>query len=1012
CNGDSNGTIDITASGGLPLYTYDWLHILGPINPEDLTGLAPGNYTAIVTDANLCTDTIFATIIDPPVMAPSALPTDVSCNGGNDGSIDLTPVGGVSPSTYVWSNASTNEDLTGLVPGTYTVTVTDAHGCTETTSATINEPAAIGLTESHTDVSCNAGSDGAIDITPSGGTTPYIYSWSHGVTTEDASGIAAGTYTVTVTDAGTCTVTISATLTEPTVLIVTETHVDVSCNGGGDGSINISPSGGTAAYSYLWSNAATSEDISGLAAGTYTVTVTDALSCTVTISATLTEPTSLTVTETHVDVSCDGGSDGSIDISPSGGTAAYSYLWSNAATSEDISGLGAGTYTVTVTDALSCTVTISATLTEPAVLAVTETHIDVSCNGGSDGSIDITPSGGTVGYSYSWSNGATTEDISGLAIGPYTVTITDALSCTVTISATIAEPTALTVTETHIDVSCNGGSDGSIDISPAGGTAAYSYNWSNGATTEDVSGLAIGSYTVTVTDAQSCTTTISATIAEPTALTVTVTHIDVSCNGGSDGSIDISPSGGTTSYSYNWSNGATTEDISGLTMGSYTVTITDAQSCTVSISATLTEPASLTLSETNIDVICYGASTGSINLTVAGGVQLNEKAADLLISEYGEGNVVGNDWIEIYNGTGSPVDLSDYELWIVYNGGFWPESTIALSGMLANDATYIITHPSASPILLGQADVLSAFMNFTGDDAIGLARRSNTTLLIDSLIDAVGNTPFDPGTGWSVAGTFNGTVDRTLVRKSTVTSPTTNWNASRGTTPANSEWIVNPVNDFSDLKQHTFNPPVANPPYSFLWSNGATTEDLSSIPAAVYTVTVTDGNSCTATLTAEITSPDSISVADSLNHVTCQGGTDGSIYLTLTGGTPGFIFDWAHQSGPSNPKNQTNLAVGTYSLTITDANGCTKTAAYSITEAAALAVTESHNNVLCFGGNDGDIDITSTGGTPPYTYSWSSGETTEDINTLIAGTYTVTVTDNNSCSDVLIISITEPALLT
>ena len=597
---------------------------------------------------NYCTPVAASTdvVINPAIVLSTTI-TDVLCNGGNTGAIDLTATGGSGPLTYAWDNSSTSQDISTLIAGTYSVVVTDSTGCAKSGSYTVTQPSAVVAVVSAvpTHVLCNGGNNGAIDLTVSGGSGSYNYSWSNSSTTEDISGLIAGTYTVNISDANGgiqsgCLATTSVTINQPTAVSLSSTKVDVVCNGASTGSIDLTVSGGTAPYTYSWSNNATTQDISSLAAGTYTVVVNDAngstLGCTATTSVTIGQPTAVLLSSTKIDVVCNGASTGSIDLTVSGGTAPYTYSWSNGSTTEDISSLAAGTYTVVVNDAngstFGCTATTSVTIGQPTAVSLSSTKVDVVCNGASTGSIDLTVTGGTAPYTYSWSNGATTQDISSLAAGTYTVVVNDAngstFGCTATTSVTISEPAApVALSSTKVDVICNGASTGSIDLTVSGGTATYTYIWSNGATTQDIRSLAAGTYTVVVNDANGstfgCTATTSVTIAEPTAVSLSSTKVDVVCNGASTGSIDLTVSGGTAPYTYSWSNGASTEDISSLAAGTYTVVVNDANGstfgCTATTSVTIGQPTAVSLSSTKVDVVCNGASTGSIDLTVSGG---------------------------------------------------------------------------------------------------------------------------------------------------------------------------------------------------------------------------------------------------------------------------------------------------------------------------------------------------------------------------------------------------------
>uniref|UniRef100_UPI001A957D60 T9SS type B sorting domain-containing protein n=1 Tax=Desertivirga arenae TaxID=2810309 RepID=UPI001A957D60 len=488
---------------------------------------------------------------------------------------------------------------------------------------------------SKTDVTVKGASTGAIDITISGGTGPYTFAWSNGATTENLTGLAAGTYTLTVTDKNGITTTASATITEPSALLaaVVTSKTDVTVKGASTGAIDISVSGGTSPYSYAWSNGATTEDLTGLAAGTYSVTVTDKNGITTTASATITEPSALlaAVVTSKTDITVKGASTGAINITVSGGTAPYTYSWSNGATTEDLTGLAVGTYTLTVTDKNGITETATVTINEPSALlaAVVTSKTDVTVTGASTGAIDITVTGGTGPYTYAWNNGATTQDLNGLAAGTYTLTITDKNGVTTTASVTIAQPSAILAVNVvnKTDIITFGASTGAVTVSGAGGTGPYEYKLSNGAyqSNGSFSGLAAGTYTVTIKDANGITATTSVTIAQPSAaLSVNlVTKTDVTTFGASTGAVTVAGSGGTGPYQYKLGNGAyqTNGSFSGLAAGTYPVTIKDNNGITATTTITIAQPsAALSVNLVNkTDVTTFGASTGAVTVSGSGG---------------------------------------------------------------------------------------------------------------------------------------------------------------------------------------------------------------------------------------------------------------------------------------------------------------------------------------------------------------------------------------------------------
>lgn len=1002
--------------------------------------------------------------------------TNVACKDGTTGAMTVTATSGTSPYTYTWSNGTTNSsialatnEITGLVAGTYTVTVTDANNCTDTAYAVITQPAAAlsaSITAS-TNILCNGASTGAMTVTASGGTPSYTYQWSNQpvsisykapVIGNSISNLAAGTYTVTVTDINSCTDTAYATLTEPTQLLIGITaQTNVSCNGGSNGSLTGTTTGGTGDYSYMWSNQQNkngftySSTNSNLTAGTYTVTVTDANFCTDTAYATITEPTALLASITSkTNVACNGGSTGSMVVTGSGGTGSYTYQWSNQlpgfmqtliASTDTLKNVVAGTYTVTVTDANNCTDTAYATITEPTALAAGITSkTNVLCYGASTGGMTVTASGGTASYTYQWSNQPSgillkvpvnPNSISNVAAGTYTVTVTDANNCTDTAYATITQPaSAVSASITSkTDVACNGGNSGSLTVTAGGGVSPYSYSWSNDIptlmkiipTTDVNSSLIAGTYTVTVTDANNCTDTAYATITQPTALLASITSkTNVACFGGSTGSMVVTAAGGTGGYTYLWSNQnqimkglvITTDTLKNVIAGTYTVTVTDANNCTDTAYATITQPTALTAGiSSKTEVLCNGASTGSMTVTASGGTAnytymwSNQQSSALKIP--------------INPAINSNLAAGTYTV------------TVTDANNCTDTAYATITEPTA----------LTA--SFTAQTNV-LCNGASTGILT---ITAAGGTG-DYSYAWSNQAVKNG-----------FTYSSTNSNLAAGTytvtiTDANlcsvvkSETITEldaievsvsvqtnvSCNGLSDAEV-TVSVDGGVSPYQYQWSNAILpTKTLlqgsptnSNLTAGTYTLAVTDLNACSVTYTVTITEPDELDVdLDTQIDVSCFGGDDGSITVTVSGGTEDYAYAWSHLQNlnktlSNGSPTASSLIAGEYTVTVTDEHGCSDTYTTTVTEPDALVVSnQTQTNVSCNGLSDGEVTVSVEGGTPNFSYLWSNAiqpakginPGSPDVSSLSAGTYTVTVIDANFCRDSLEIEITEPEELT
>nr|MDA3952960.1 T9SS type A sorting domain-containing protein [Bacteroidales bacterium] len=462
-NGDFDGRIRVDGAGGNDApFTYQW-NDPGSQTSQIADGLDAGFYTVTVTDFKGCAATDNVNLTEPDVLSVSAIVGDLNCFDNNSGTIALTVTGGTVPMSYLWSSSdgiglvAVDKNQSGLSAGTYEVIVTDTYACEAVDSFLVSEPILLQIdTENKTDVTtCNGDNTGTITIAASGGTGVLTYTLNPGAvqtnTTGIFTGLIAGTYNVDVDDVNGCGPITSSTIVigEPTVISIAETSVnDITCNGLADGSIDITASGGTVAtvYTYSWITTegsglvASSEDQTGLGAGTYNLTVTDDNTCTGITSIVITEPTILNITETAVlDITCNGLTDGSIDITVSGGILSYTYSWTTTdgsglvAASEDQTGLGAGTYDLTVTDGNLCTGTGTIVIIEPTAISIdSENFTDATTQTAADGSVTLTASGGTGTLEYTLSPGTiinTTGVFSNLIPDDYTVNVTDDNAC-------------------------------------------------------------------------------------------------------------------------------------------------------------------------------------------------------------------------------------------------------------------------------------------------------------------------------------------------------------------------------------------------------------------------------------------------------------------------------------------------------------------------------------------------------------------------------------------------------
>ncbi len=626
CNGASTGSITATPTSGASPWDFVWTNASGVIigstmnvTSNTLSNLPAGVYNVTVTDNAGCVSTAQRTITQPLPISAIATSAPI-CNGATNGAINIT-VGGPNPAFNVsWSGPSSgnpigneisisggNYIIPSLAAGTYTITVTNANNCQITTSNTITSAPPLNVVNTTSPTLC-ASSTGAIVSTVSGGSAPYNVSWTgtqagnpigNEISVSGGSytmtNLAAGNYTVTVTDAIGCVNTYTATINQPTATTFNATNTPANCYNTATGSITITPTAGVAGFNVSWSGVSSgnpagteisavggSYTIPSLAAGNYSLTVTASNNCTATTTITVTQPTLLTASSSATPILCNGGTS-TVTVTATGGTGPYTGAGTFTVT--------AGTYTYTVTDANGCTATTTITVAQPSLLTASSSATPILCNGGTS-AVTVTATGGTGPYT-----GAGTFTVTA---GTYTYTVTDANGCTATTTITVAQPSLLTASSSATPILCNGGTS-AVTVTATGGTGPYT-----GAGTFTVTA---GTYTYTVTDANGCTATTTITVAQPTLLTASSSATPILCNGGSS-TVTVTAGGGTGPYT---GTGTFT-----VTAGTYTYMVTGANGCTATTTITVAQPTLLTASSSATPILCNGGSS-TVTVTAAGG---------------------------------------------------------------------------------------------------------------------------------------------------------------------------------------------------------------------------------------------------------------------------------------------------------------------------------------------------------------------------------------------------------
>ncbi|MBS1651498.1 MAG: gliding motility-associated C-terminal domain-containing protein [Bacteroidetes bacterium] len=1054
----ANGNASVSVTGGSPAYAYTWSPSGG--NSAITSGVATGNYTVLVKDVNNCTVTGVANV--PASISGTAVISNISnvkCFGASNGSLTGNMSAGTAPITYSWSNGSTLQSPTGLPPGTYTLTTTDFYGCKSTTFATITQPAIIDFFLASSPAACfNTATGTATCNIIGGGTAPYSYMWNpSGITSYTASGLSAGLYSCTVIDANNCTITKTVTVTQPTSITIVSSTVATNC-GQANGSVSSTVTGGTAPYTYTWSSGANTANLTNVPAGTYTVQVQDANNCLYSLAATVPNLSGPSITvQSQTNVSCFNGNNGQAIVLGSGGTSGPGfphYSWSNGQNTNAATNLIAGVYTASVTDAAGCVASVSLTITQPSSLVVNVSGTNPKCYNATNGSANAGVTGGTGPYTYTWvpapGSGVNTSAPASMGPGNYIVNITDANGCPITGSVNLANPAQMLSSVSFSNVTCNGASNGIAIASSSNAIGAVSYYYVGGPspiTTQTAVGLGNATYTMTATDMNNCVATTIFTITQPPLLTVSISAIGTpSCSGATNGFVTSSPGGGTPGYSYLWSNGQTGATANNLGAGTYTITVTDANTCTASAIATVTQPAGLTAAVTVSNVTCYLANNGIGNVSYSGGtgiptilwqpgLQTTATPNNLSVPA---GIYVQTQTITVTDGNGcvmtktinltQPTALTSSIVNIVptncnqSNGSASVSATGGSGGYTYQwSSNPLFTNSSITNVLAGAYTVVVTDANTCTTTAVAninnIAGPSVTGLISTSvtcygLSNGGATVTASGGVGtltyqWSYLGQTTPGVNNLPQGLHSVTiKDAANCITSTVVNIPQPTQVVSAITGFTNVTCSGANNGIAvvqanggMGTYSYTWTpSGNNTATLTNAAPAIYTVNIVDANNCPTSSTVNLSQPNPLLITtNTVVNELCNGGTNASINTSISGGTPAYTIAWS----PTEPANPiiTNLAQGSYTITITDANNCTITANYNITQPTALSITGSGTTQATCGNSNGTAFVTIGGGTAPYNYNWNtpSTQTTNTATALSPGTWICNMTDADGC---------------
>lgn len=911
--------VNLNGSGSSagPNFTYNWTtgngHIINGATTLNPLVDAAGAYSLQVTNiSNGCssTDVVFVTIDTLAPTADAGVDLLLTCHNPID-TLDGTNSSTGSNYVYIWATADGNfvsgdSTLRPVIdaPGRYFLTVIDLdNNCVTLDSVDVSQVGSPILSGLAMNVSCHGASDGSITVIGSGGLPPYAYFWSNGDTTNMLQNISAGIYTVILTDSVNCTDTMTFTIEQPPALIANAFATGETSNNSNDGTAHVVVSGGVPPYSIEWSNGATTDSIFNLNPGFYSVVVTDSINCTATDTVLVSRfNCDLSAETSSTEVTCFGGSDGTATINVLNGTAPYLYTWSNGGNTATISGLPAGSYSVTVVAADNCTATLSVSVVEPPLLNLEiDTVIHVKCHGDSTGSALATISGGTFPYTFVWPN-----NLNFLPAGTYDISVTDANGCADLATFTINQPDPLQLTIDKTDETSNGANDGTATAQISGGTPPYQYLWSTGSTDQSITDLAPGTYHLTATDANNCTVMDSVQILSfnCAGFSANVAGETFICPGTTSGSLSIIEiSGGTAPFHILWSTGSSDSTIIDLGPGIYNLSITDASNCSFDMEFEVLEG----------DTVAPLIKTRTVLLA------LNEQGEGSVTAEQFDDGTTDNcklASIEISKTTFTCADLGVQTLIFTATDS---------AGNVSTAPAIIVVEDKISPTIECPDNILSS--NCVQVDFPAPVAADNC--MIATLVQTTG-----PASG-----------EQFPIGTTTVTFKTTD-SSNNEAVCSFTVTVENTVDvDFlllEDCSDTVVITPIVNggsPPYTYMWEDGFIDPIRPVTQSGTYEFTATDTMGCQATESIDI---EVIPIVDPPISVTVTNETDnlsnGGADVTILFGVGPYEYEWLDAAGNiiSRLEDLVNVPAGDYLLIVYDSRGCEATQLVTIDRTVGL----------------------------------------------------------------------------